>query len=185
MAGILSMSFPVVMKVVGPIHKTDVGGVVLNVSSLDEASFYYDQLMQIEGAQGVLAQSMLRGIELFLGVHHEALFGRTILCGLGGIFIEVLKDVSAGLSPISRIEAQRMVRGLKGYELIKGARGKKGVNESLFCDIIQRLSALTMVAPEIVEMDINPLLGNETEVIAVDTRIKISRNIESLIANKQ
>ena len=132
--------------------------------------------MKIEGAKGILVQSMLHGTELYVGVHHEPLFGRTILCGLGGIFIEVMKDVSAGLSPISELEAKRMIENLRGYEIIKGVRGKKGVNQDLFIEIIQRLSALTLVAPEIVEMDVNPLLGNEEEIIAVDTRIKISHS---------
>jgi len=179
-AGIHSLNFPVVMKVIGPIHKSELGGVVLNVNSLEEASFHFDQIMKIEGAEGVLFQSMLQGTELYMGVNYEALFGRTILCGLGGIFVEVMKDVSAGLSPISKIEAEKMIKHLKAYEIIKGTRGKPGVNEVLFAEIIQRLSALTIAAPEIVEMDINPLLGNETEIIAVDTRISIQKDLGNL-----
>lgn len=173
MRGIVSMTFPLVMKVLGPIHKSDVGGVILNVSSLDEAFMYFDQLMSIEGVKGVTVQSMLYGTELYLGVHHEEGFGRTILCGLGGIFVEVLKDVSAGLSPISHTEAVRMIQSLKGYEIIKGTRGRKGINFELFVELIQRLSALTIIAPEIVEMDINPLMATDVEIIAVDARIRI------------
>jgi len=178
MSRILELPFPIVMKVNGPIHKSDLGGVVLNINSLDIASHHFDALMKIEGATGVLAQSMLRGTELYIGVIHEPLFGSTILCGLGGIFIEVLKDVSAGLSPLSHIEAERMIKSLNAYQIIKGVRGKKGVNQELFLEIIQKLSALTMAAPEITEMDINPLMGNEVEIIAVDTRIKIQKNKE-------
>jgi len=169
------ISFPLVMKVVGPLHKSDVQGVLLNVNDIEEVSVNFDKLMKIKGASGVMVQPMLSGLELFVGVIKEPNFNHTILCGLGGIYIEVLNDVSAGLSPISKQEAEKMITSLRGYQLIKGARGKEGVNESLFVEIIQRLSALVQVAPEIIEMDINPLLGTEKHIIAVDVRIRIEK----------
>ena len=172
-----SFSFPIVMKVVGLLHKSDVGGVILNIPNVEEALGHFDKLMRIEGAEAVLIQPMVHGIELYLGVLHEAGFGRTIVCGLGGIFIEVMKDVSAGLSPISHEEALEMIRHLKGYEIIQGLRGHPGVQEELFADAIRRLSALTMAAPEIVELDINPLIGLKNSLYAVDTRIRISRSL--------
>jgi acyl-CoA synthetase (NDP forming) len=96
-----------------------------------------------------------------------------ILCGLGGIFIEVLKDVSAGLVPLSQAEALSMIRSLKSYKIIQGVRGQEGVSEDKFAEIILRLSALLEAAPEIVEMDLNPLLGRGDRLLAVDARINI------------
>jgi len=172
---IKDISFPLVMKVVGPLHKSDVQGVLLNVNTLEEVGVNFDKLMKINEATGVMVQPMLSGLELFVGVKKEPGFDHTILCGLGGIYIEVLNDVAAGLSPISKMEAEKMITSLRGYKLIKGARGKEGVNELFFIEIIQRLSALVQVAPEIIEMDINPLLGTEKHITAVDVRIRIEK----------
>lgn len=165
--------FPIVMKVTGLLHKSDVNGVILNINSKKQAVKSFDMLMSIEKATGVLAQPMLTGLELFIGVKKEAGFNHTIVCGLGGVFVEILKDISAGLSPLSIREIKRMITSLRGYKLLKGIRGKKGVNELMFIDIIQRVSALVEVAPEIVEMDMNPLIGTEKNITAVDTRIRI------------
>ena len=131
--------------------------------------------MRIENATGVLAQPMLNGLELFIGVKREEGFNHTILCGLGGVFVEILKDVSAGLSPLSVDEIKRMVQSLRGYDLLKGVRGNNGVNRKLFIEIIQRVSALVETAPEIVEMDMNPLIGTKKKITAVDARIRIQR----------
>ncbi len=170
-----NFTYPIVMKVVGPVHKTDVGGVVLNILNQNNALTVFNQLMQIKGAKAVIIQNMNSGVELFVGVAKEKGFGHAVLCGLGGIFIEVLNDVSASLSPVSKTEAQRMITNLKGYQLIQGVRGKKGVNQTQLINIIQNLSALVEIAPEIQEMDINPLFGNPNHVLAVDTRIKIEK----------
>lgn len=170
-----NFKYPLVMKVVGPLHKSDVHGVLLNVRSKDEVRSNFDKLMAIEGATDVMVQEMLSGLELFIGVKKEPHFKHTILCGLGGVYIEVLKDVAAGLSPISKIEAQNMIASLKGYKIIKGARGQEGVNESTFVEVIQRLSALVEIAPEIIEMDINPLIGTQKHITAVDARIRIEK----------
>jgi acyl-CoA synthetase (NDP forming) len=167
--------FPVVMKVIGPLHKTDVGGVVLNVNSVLGIKTQFEKLMQIDGARGVLIQPMIAGKELFIGVKRESNFGHLVLCGLGGIFIEVLNDFSSCLCPVSRTESIRMIRALKAYKIIQGIRGKEGVNEELFSAIIQRISALVHAAPEIAEMDINPLMGNMRNITAVDTRIRIEK----------
>jgi len=169
-------NFPVVMKVVGPLHKSDVKGVILNVSSKKEASQNFDKLMQIKNATGVLAQPMLTGLELFVGVKKEKGFNHTIVCGLGGVFVEILKDISAGLSPLSKPEIKKMIASLRGYKLLQGVRGKEGVNESKFIDVIQRVSALVEVAPEIIEMDMNPLIGTKNEIKAVDVRIRIEKD---------
>ncbi len=169
------LGFPVVMKVVGPVHKSDVGGVVLNVLDAQKVASEFERMMKIKDTFAILIQPMLSGIELFAGAKKEDKFGHTILCGLGGIFIEVLKDVNYGLAPLCKEEATRMIRSLKSYGIIKGVRGQEGVNEDIFSDILIRLSALVSVAPEILEMDLNPLLGKRDKVVAVDARIRIEK----------
>jgi acetyltransferase len=170
-----SIKFPAAMKVVGPVHKTDVGGVLLNIKSIGEMQTRFVQLMQIDQATGVLIQPMISGTELFIGVKRESNFGHLMLCGLGGIFVEVLNDFSACLCPVSKTESITMIHRLKAYKVIQGIRGREGVNEDLFSEIIQRISALVAIAPEIAEMDINPLMGSMRNITAVDTRIRIEK----------
>ncbi len=167
--------FPVVAKVVGPVHKSDVGGVSLNIKSEEHLALEFDRMMKIPDARGVLVQPMLKGNELFIGAKYEEKFGHVVLCGLGGIFVEVLKDVSSGLAPLSYPEAYSMIRSLRAYKIIKGTRGQQGVNEDKFAEIIVRLSTLLRFATEIKEMDINPLLATKDRVVAVDARIRIEK----------
>ena len=167
--------FPVVAKVVGPVHKSDVGGVVLNIKTEQHLALEFDRMMQIEGATGVMVQPMLKGTELFIGAKYEEKFGHVVLCGLGGIFVEVLKDVSSGLAPLTYEEAYSMIHSLRAYKIIRGTRGQQGVNEDRFAEIIVRLSTLLRFATEIKEIDINPLLGTERHVIAVDARIRVEK----------
>jgi len=169
------VGYPVVAKVVGPVHKSDVGGVTLNIRTAEHLALEFDRMMQIPDATGVMVQKMLKGTELFIGAKYEERFGHVILCGLGGIFVEVLKDVSSGLAPLSYDEAYSMIRSLRGYKIIKGTRGQKGINEQKYAEIIVRLSTLLRFATEIKEIDINPLLADEHNVIAVDARIRIER----------
>lgn len=169
------VGYPVVAKVVGPVHKSDVGGVALNIKTSSQLEYEFDRMMQIEGAKGVMVQKMLRGRELFIGAKYEPRFGHIVLCGLGGIFVEVLKDVSSGLAPLSYDEAYSMIRSLRAYKIIRGTRGQKGVNEKKYAEIIVRLSTLLRFATEIKEMDINPLLADENDIIAVDARIRIEK----------
>lgn len=169
------IGYPIVAKCVGPIHKSDVGGVVLNIQSDEHLTFEFERLMKIPDAHSVMIQPMLSGQELFIGAKYEPKFGHIILCGLGGIFVEILQDVASGLAPLSFHEARSMVRSLRAYKIIKGARGQKGINEDLYVEIIVRLSVLLRFATEIKEMDINPLLANEKTVVAVDARIRIEK----------
>jgi len=169
------LGFPIVMKVVGPVHKSDVGGVVLNVTDVDTVVREFNRMIKIKDTTAILLQPMLSGVELFVGAKREDKFGHMVLCGLGGIFIEVLKDVSAGLAPIAVEEASTMIKSLRGYKILKGVRGQEPVNEQHFADIISRVSALVKVAPEIFEMDLNPLLGRKSGVVAVDARIRIEK----------
>ncbi len=171
------VGFPVVAKVVGPVHKSDVGGVALNIRTPEHLALEFDRMMQIPDATGIMVQKMLKGTELFIGAKYEDRFGHVILCGLGGIFVEVLKDVSSGLAPLSYDEAYSMIHSLRGYKILKGTRGQKGINEQKYAEIIVRLSTLLRFATEIKEMDINPLLADDNEVVAVDARILIEREI--------
>ena len=169
------VGYPVVAKVVGPVHKSDVGGVALNIRTPEHLVMEFERMMKIPDATGVMVQKMLNGTELFIGAKYEKRFGHVVLCGLGGIFVEVLKDVSSGLAPLNYAEAYSMIRSLKGYKIIKGTRGQKGINEQKYAEIIVRLSTLLRFATEITEMDINPLLADENDVVAVDARIMIER----------
>ncbi|HHN48230.1 MAG TPA: CoA-binding protein [Bacteroidales bacterium] len=171
----IEVDLPLAMKVVGPLHKSDKGGVILNVKDLPSVEENFDRLMQIKDTVGVMLQPMLSGTELFLGAKYEPGFGHMIVCGLGGIFIEILRDINAGFAPVSKDEARDMMKRLKGYKIFKGIRGRPGINEDIFAEIIVRLSALVETAPEIIELDLNPLLGLPDRVVAVDARIRIER----------
>jgi len=169
------LGMPVVMKVVGPIHKSDVGGVVLNVKDEATVRREFERMIKIKDTTAIMLQPMLTGTQLFVGAKRDDSFGHTVLCGLGGIFIEVLHDVNTGIVPISKPEAQDMIRGLRSYKIIEGVRGQEPVNEALFTEIVTRISALCEAAPEIFEMDLNPLLGTADKVVAVDARIRIEK----------
>lgn len=169
------VKFPVVAKVVGPVHKSDIGGVALNIRSEEHLIFEYERMMRLPEVKAVMVQPMLKGQELFLGAKYEERFGHVVLCGLGGIFVEVLKDVSYGLSPLSYEETYSMIRSLRGYPIIKGTRGQRGIDEQQYADIIVRLSTLLRFASEIKEMDINPLVATERGLFAVDARIRIEK----------
>lgn len=169
------IGYPVVAKVVGPVHKSDVGGVALNVRSSEQLGMEFDRMMKIQDASAVMIQKMISGRELFVGAKYEPRFGHVVLCGLGGIFVEALKDVASGLAPLSADEVRTMIRSLRGYKILQGIRGQKGINEEKFIEIIQRLSVLLRYAIEIKEMDINPLLADGDDIVAVDARIKIEK----------
>ncbi len=170
-----SIGYPVALKVVGPVHKSDVGGVTLNIKSQRHLEAEFSRMEKIEDVTGVMIQEMLAGTELFIGAKYEPRFGHIILCGLGGIFVEVLGDISSGLAPLTINEASSMIRSLRAYKIIRGTRGKPGINEALFAEIIVRLSSLLRFATEIKELDLNPLIGSEKSVTVVDARIRIEK----------
>ena len=173
------LGFPLVMKVVGPIHKTEVNGVVLKVQDMETVQREFRRLIKIKDTTAVLMAEMASGIELFLGAKYEDKFGHIILCGIGGIFVEVFKDVTSGLAPLTMCEAASMIKNLRAYQIIKGYRGKNGVSERKFAEIMVRLSTLLRFAVEIKEMDINPLLGDGDKLVAVDARIRIEKGTPS------
>jgi len=170
-----NVGFPLALKVIGPVHKSDVGGVTLNIKSKTHLEAEFNRMMKIKGVKAVLVQKMLTGTELFIGAKYEPKFGHVILCGLGGIFVEVLGDISSGLAPLTMNEANSMIRSLKAYRIIKGTRGKPGINEQKFAEIIVRLSTLLRFATEIKEMDLNPLIGTPDSITVVDARIRIDK----------
>lgn len=172
------VGYPQVMKVVGPVHKSDVGGVSLNVKDEAHVRAEFERLIKIKDTYAVQAYPMLFGTEIFIGAMRTPLFGHQVLCGLGGIFVEVLKDVQAGLAPIGVADAKEMIKRLRGYKIIQGVRGQDPVNEDLYADQIARVAALVQAAPEIAEMDLNPLLGSPTAVVAVDARIRIEKKLK-------
>jgi acetyltransferase len=169
------IGYPLALKVVGPVHKSDVGGVTLNIKSDAHLYAEFKRMMKIKGVKAVLMQKMLEGTELFIGASYEPRFGHVILCGLGGIFVEELGDISSGLAPLTFDEARSMIRSLRVYRIIQGTRGKPGINEKKFTEIIVRLSSLLRFATEIKEMDLNPLIGNPDEIAVVDARIRIEK----------
>ncbi len=170
-----SKDVPLVMKVVGPLHKSDVGGVTLGVKDLDTVAKEFDRLIVIPETYAVEMYPMLDGTDVYIGAIRDPKFGHQIFFGLGGIFIEVLKDVQSALAPITAAEAKEMLEKLRGYKILEGVRGQEAVNLDLYAEQVARVSALVQAAPEIAEMDLNPLLGNPRYVTAVDARIRLEK----------
>jgi len=167
--------YPIVLKVIGPVHKSDVDGVVLNIKTEKHAIAEYLRLKRVKGASGILVQPMLKGTELFVGATYEPTFGHVILCGLGGTFVEVIKDITSGLAPLTFREAHSMIRSLKSYEIFKGVRGQKPISEDAFATLIVRLSTLLRHAVEIREIDLNPVLAVGDKLTIVDARIRLEK----------
>ncbi len=169
------IGFPLAIKVIGPVHKSDVGGVTLNIKTDAHLHAEFKRMKKIKEVKAVLLQKMQTGTELFIGAKYEPRFGHVILCGLGGIFVEVFQDFSSGLAPLTFAEAYSMIRSLKSYAIIQGTRGQQGVNEDKFSEIIVRLSSLLRYAVEIKEIDLNPLIGNSEEITVVDARVLVEK----------
>ena len=169
------VGYPLVMKVVGPVHKSDVGGVTLNVRDIETVQKEFDRLMAIKDTYAVEMYPMLDGTEVYIGAIRDPKFGHQVFFGLGGIFLEVLKDVQSALAPVNVAEAKDLLTKLRGYKILQGVRGQQPVNVDVYAEQIARVSALVMAAPEIAEMDLNPLLGNPKNVVAVDARIRIEK----------
>ncbi|MEN8229022.1 MAG: acetate--CoA ligase family protein [Bacteroidota bacterium] len=169
--------YPLVMKVVGPVHKSDVGGVELGIDNDIDLMVHFQRMTKIKGATGVLLQPMLDGLELFAGATYEPSFGHVVLCGMGGIYVEVMKDFASGLAPLSMTEASQMIRSLKGYEMLKGVRGQEGINIQAYAEIIVRLSSILRYTTEIAELDLNPIMGRGDQLAVVDARIRIRKSV--------
>lgn len=170
-----TLDFPVVVKVVGPLHKSDLQGVITNVLNVTDLKKSFKKLMLIKGAEGVLIQEMILGKEVFIGGKRATGFAPLVICGAGGIYIETLKDYNFALAPVSIDEAIKMVDKLQITPILKGTRGEAPCNLNAFYKTIVKVSHLLNIAPEIAELDINPLMINNESVIAVDVRIRIEK----------
>jgi acetate---CoA ligase (ADP-forming) len=182
-----SLGFPVVMKVRSPdaVHKTDVGGVKLGLRSEEEAARAFDEIRialhrtkpsaQFEGV--TLERMVTGGIEAIVGMTRDPLFGPVILFGLGGVAVELLRDVSVRVAPLTDRDADEMIRSIRGYPLLEGYRGSQPSNIASLLDLLHRVSHLATAHPEILELDLNPVLvfPGAANCIALDVRIKVGR----------
>lgn len=168
-----SMDFPIVMKIIGPLHKTESGGVELNITNEKQAIDTFYKIMNLAEAKAVLLQPMLKGHELYIGAKKDAVSGHLILFGSGGIYLEALKDTQSVLIPAEKNEILEAISSLKTFSVLKGMRGQKGIDIDLFADIIIKISELLISIPQISEIDLNPLIASGDKIIAVDSRIRI------------
>ncbi len=161
---------PWVMKAIGPLHKTELGGVALGVGP-DKAAETFGRLMKIKGAEGVLVQETFFGPEVIIGLSREGEFGHLAAFGLGGVLAEALAEIRFGLAPLSPEEAGRLVRSVKALPVLQGFRGRAGLDLDRAAEVLVRVSLLGRDIPNLKEMDINPLMGVGRDMAAVDIRI--------------
>ncbi len=176
------VGYPVALKVVSPqvLHKTEMGGVKLSLASDEAVREAHAAIMaavgtrvQKEAIRGVMVERMARGHEVIIGASRDPQFGPVMMFGLGGIFVEILKDVSYRLAPLNPWEAREMVREVKAYPMLAGARGGRPVDEEALADVLVRVSYLVDGFREIRELDLNPAFVDGAEVAVADARIII------------
>jgi acyl-CoA synthetase (NDP forming) len=175
---------PAVLKVVSDdvAHKSDVGGVRLDLNSLDEVKQAYDQIVQAvtdrqpdARIDGVSVQRMAEtGLEVIIGMNRDPQFGPVMMFGLGGVMVEVLKDVAFRLIPLERVDASEMLDEIKGSALLDGYRGRPAVSRESLVDLLMQVSAFIEAHPEIHELDLNPVFAYPDAAIAVDARIVVA-----------
>jgi acyl-CoA synthetase (NDP forming) len=173
-----------VLKVVSPqvVHKTDVGGVETGVASAAHATAAWARMIDrvkaaVPDAQirGVLVQPQIpSGRELILGIVRDPLFGPLVMFGLGGVYVETLRDVIFRIAPLTRGDARDMIRGIKGARILEGVRGQPPVQFAQLEDVLLRLSALATDFPQIAELDVNPLVAFPESLVAVDCRVQLT-----------
>lgn len=164
------IGFPVVLKVSSRkiFHRTDVGGVKVGLENEKEFKTAFVKLLRIKDAEGVLVQKMGQGEQIVLGMKRDGQFGPVLMFGLGGIFVEILKDISFRICPVSAKEALKMIKEIKGYSVLKGARTGKEVNINALVNMIVALSKLSLKEKSIKEIDLNPVITNEKGAWAAD-----------------
>ena len=177
------IGYPVAMKILSPdiSHKTEAGGVKLNLMNASQVGKAYSEMMasvkeKAPGAkiEGVSIQKMAEpGVEIIIGMSRDAQFGPVLMFGLGGIFVEIMKDVSFRLVPVAPIDAAEMVREIKGYPLLTGYRGQAPVDVKKLEALITRVSDFIEQNPDIEELDLNPVIASADGVVAVDARILV------------
>ena len=175
------MGYPVVLKIASPdiSHKSDAGGVKVGLKDEEDVVKAYKEIMasvkqKFPGAkiEGVSVQNMAKpGTEVIIGMTKDAQFGPVLMFGLGGVWVEVLKDVSFRIVPLTRRDAQEMIKEIKGYRLLEGYRGSEPVNITVLEDMLLKISDFMEKTPEIKEMDINPVFAYKDGAIAVDARV--------------
>jgi acyl-CoA synthetase (NDP forming) len=175
------IGFPVVLKIVSPdvVHKTDAGGVKLGLKNVSEVKKAYNNILTSVKKQhpralvhGISVQKMARpGVEVIIGTSQDPQFGPVIMFGLGGLFVEVLRDVSFRIVPVGRRDAIEMIEEIKGYPLLKGYRGREPVNLSALVDMILKVSDWVGKNQAIKELDLNPVFAYKQGALAVDARI--------------
>lgn len=175
------IGFPVALKIASPdvVHKSDAGGVKLGLTDTDQVSRAYQDIMDSVKRQfptakidGVSVQQMARpGTEIIIGMSKDAQFGPVIMFGLGGIMVELLKDVSFRIVPLTKRDAAEMVREIKGYKILEGFRNQEPADIPAVEDLILKVSDFVAKNPQIKELDLNPVLAHKDGVIAVDARI--------------
>src|SRR5690348_13878377 len=177
------MGYPVVMKIVSPdiLHKTEAGGVMVGVKSEADAEKAYDTILanarkykadaRIEGVQ--VQQMLAGGTEVIVGSITDGSFGKLVAFGLGGVLVEVLKDITFRLAPATKQDALSMLDGIQAHEMLKGVRGGDAVNRDALAEVIVKVSQLVSDFPEIVELDLNPVFATKKDAIAADVRIVV------------
>jgi acetyl coenzyme A synthetase (ADP forming)-like protein len=179
-AAAAEIGYPVVVKAdaASILHKSDMGGVAVDLENDDAVRTAVEKMQQRfpdDDLSFFIQQYLPGGLELILGAKAEEGLGHAVMFGLGGIFVEIIKDVVFHLTPVSSGEAGQMLSAIKGASVLEGVRGQAGVNRDLVIEIIQRLSQLLTDLPEIREMDLNPLMAFEDQVVVVDARISIEK----------
>jgi acyl-CoA synthetase (NDP forming) len=175
------LGFPVVLKVISPdiVHKTEAGGVLIGLRKSDEVTKGFRKIVanakkykSDANVLGILVQRMApAGIEVIVGAFRDVQFGTAVLFGIGGVFVEIFKDVIFSLAPLGNLEASRMVRSIKAYPLLKGYRNMQAADEGAIVDILLKTSEMMATHPEIDQIDLNPVIAVELGATAVDVRI--------------
>jgi len=177
------LGFPVVLKVVSPdiVHKTDAGGVRVDLGSPEQVQEAWESILAAAEktrpdarVEGVIVERFLKGKqEVIVGMSTDPSFGSILMFGLGGIYVEALKDVAFGIQPVTRIDAEDMIRSIRGFPLLEGVRGEEGADLDALAEAIQRISQLVGDHDRILELDLNPFLALEKGGVAVDARVRL------------
>jgi len=172
------IGFPVVLKIHAQkiFHKSEIGGVKVNIKNEEDFSSSWDEIEKnIEGKniEGILVQEMVGGSEIAIGMKRDSQFGPVLMFGLGGIFIEIIKDVSLRIAPVDTTEAIKMIKEIKGFKILDGARGKKKVDLIKIAEILVNISNLSMKEEKIQSIDFNPVMVTDKQALIADFRLII------------
>ncbi len=173
---------PVVCKVVSTeiLHKSDVGGVIIGINTEEKLKDSFYKLMKLNGAIGVIVEKMVKGVELIIGAKNDLQFGPVVICGMGGIGVEIYKDTSIRMAPLNEKDAESMLKQLKFYPILKGFRGQEGINLKKLIQTLINFSKMLMDLGDYFEsIDLNPVICSKDNCYVADARIILSKNIEN------